>query len=71
MKLTDFDLISSLGEGGYGTVILAKCKKDILEEIKKNQVVAIKVIPKKDKSSIMRELEVSYQIGRKSIQKFV
>lgn len=62
MKLTDFDLISSLGEGGDGAVILARCKKDVFDGIKKNRLVGIKVIRNRNRSSILRELEVSYQI---------
>lgn len=61
MKLIDFEFVASLGQGGYGTVTLAKYKKNVSAEIKKNQLVAVKVVPKtRNKTpSILREIEVS------------
>ncbi len=61
MKLKDFDIISKLGEGGFATAHLAKCKKDF-NEIKLNHVVAMKVISKKHTDSIEREIEVRLKL---------
>lgn len=59
MKLSNFQLIESLGRGGYGDVTLAKCKTNC-DGVTKNQLVAIKIIKKVHVRSIMREVEVGY-----------
>lgn len=58
MDLNTFEVIRKLGNGGYGRVMLVKSKKKVTE-IEKNQLLAMKIIPKKYKESILREIDVS------------
>lgn len=57
MNISDFHIFGPLGKGGFGSVMLAKSKKSS-EKIQKNELVAIKIIPKKYQSSIYKELSV-------------
>ncbi len=59
MKINNFNFIASLGQGGCGSITLAKCNKDF-DFIKRNQLVAIKAISKQHMCTIMREIEVSF-----------
>lgn len=59
MKISSFEIIKNLGQGGYGNVYLAKCSDDSCDNVANNQLVALKVINKKNNKSIMKEIEVS------------
>lgn len=58
MELTLFEIIKTIGAGGYSQVYLAKSKRNS-DNVSENQLVAIKAISKKKESSIKRETEVS------------
>lgn len=59
MKISSFEIIKNLGQGGYGNVYLAKYSDDSCDNVANNQLVALKVINKKNNKSIMKEIEVS------------
>lgn len=66
MKLSNFQIINAFGEGGYGSVFVAKSKKS-QPGIVENELVAIKIIHKKNTLSICKELKVSLFIMNKII----
>lgn len=63
MKLSNFEVIKSIGQGGFGNVFIARSKRDF-DGIAENQVVCIKVINKKHEFSIKREIEVSVFVNK-------
>lgn len=61
MKLSDFQILGSLGRGSYGDVVSARSKKN-QNELVKNQVVAMKVISRRMSKSIRAEIDVSLEV---------
>lgn len=60
MHPKNFDPITRIGRGGYGEVILARAKVP-LNDIKANELVAIKIISKSLEKSIVAETDVSFK----------
>lgn len=61
MKFKDFQVLGTIGKGGYGDVqlcILCKSKKNF-EDLQINQLVAMKVVLKKCYSSVKTEVDVN------------
>lgn len=59
MGLEKLLIINKLGEGGYGQVYKAKLKETLSGIGEKDQVVAVKVIPKRLETSIRVEIDVN------------
>lgn len=57
MDICNFKLINTIGYGGYGKVILAKCKNK-LPKVDLNELVAIKIVRKTNSLSINTEVKV-------------
>ncbi len=60
MDASSFQNLKTIGRGAYGIVYLAKSKQKF-KNIAMNQLVVVKVIPKKRERSIMREIVVSWK----------
>lgn len=58
MNLTNFQIIKVLDRGSYGEVVLAKSKANIEGVININELVAIKIVSKKQRRSISSEISV-------------
>lgn len=57
MKFEDFQVVGPIGRGGFGEVLLCRSKKKV-NEIDENELVAIQVISKEKKNSVLAEINV-------------
>lgn len=58
MRFRDFQVGRPIGQGGFGEVLRCKSKKNSIE-VDQNELEAVKLIPKRKKSSIQAEVHVS------------
>lgn len=59
MKASDLKIFRKIGQGGFGSVYLAKCENSS-QNLNKGQLAVVKVIDKRREESIRREVTVIY-----------